>query len=263
MNRNQRARVMLALVGLLLASCSDDALAGIGAGPSDWISVSMPSTTVAPTTTLPAAFGVNDVTWFNDTLVEEVPDDPEQVLEVVRDRRSGDRFVQVSMAELGTVLPEVEIPATSVEPITHLTSQLVFESGSSDLNNDPVAAFGWWSAEPYTQSRSTAQIAVLTVALDSDSEDIGDSDLTCDRFPDREPCLTTGVGADTQWQFETATGITSLWYQEPYRYELFIRDSVEADLADRMRTSFIDIGSVLAEREANPPPSTTTTLPAG
>lgn len=253
--------LMIAAVGVVLGACSDDALAGIGEGPSDWISVSMATTTLPPSTTLPNSYPINNVEWFNDTLVDEVPGDSEQVMENVRDRRSGDRFVQVTIAELGAVLPDIEIPETSVEPMAFLTSQLVFESGSSDLNNDPVASLGWWSVEPYTQARSAAQMAVLNIALDTDSEDVGDTDfdLTCDRFPDREPCLSTGIGVDTQWHFETATGTTTLWYREPYRYELFIRDEVDADLAELMRASFTDIGTVLAEREANPPPSTSTT----
>lgn len=265
MNRISKLQVLLlALMGLFAAACSEDALSGIGAGPSDWISVSMATTTQAPTTTLPPTFSINNINWFNDTVADSVPGDPEEVLANVRDRRAGDRFVQVSMDELGSVLPGLQLPEINVEPITHVTSQLVFESGSSELNNDPLAALGWWSAEPYTQARSAAQVAVLTVSLDSAAEEEVESDFdrTCDRFPDREPCLTSGVGVDTRWEFETATGTTTLWYDGEYRYEFFIKDTVEVALAERMRSSFTDIDEVLVEREANPPAmSTTTTVP--
>ena len=46
-----------------------------------------------------------------------------------------------------------------------MTSQLVFDE-RGDLADDPVAAFGIWSSEPYTRSRSVAQMIIMSVSVD-------------------------------------------------------------------------------------------------
>jgi len=225
-----RATVLLAAVMMLLA-CGESPFASLGRRSSDWISEPTVITTTTVPVTVPTAIGSDILKWFNDTIVTTAPlDDPAAVEQEIFDRRAGDLYIQASRAEIVSLLPDVRFPATAPFLAEYVTSQVVFDN-DGQLSSDPVATFGIWSSEPYTRSRSVAQMAVLEVASDPETAaavQAPDADLSCARFADRstEVCESLSIEGMPAWTLTADNGTTLVWFEENYRYELFGRTFV-------------------------------------
>ncbi len=216
---------------LLVISCGPSPLGGVGERASDWVAEPTVVTTTTVPTTVPLIVSSAGLIWFNDELSSTEPGSASEVRASVFARREGDRFIQASRFEVAAVLPELEFPAVVPMGADYVTSQLVF-AGSGALANDPVAAFGLWTSEPYTRSRSVAQIAVLEVMVDPDAaQEVAEgTNVSCDRFSERttESCSVEST-PEPRWVLSSATGSTVIWYRGTLRYELFGRPSVSEE----------------------------------
>ncbi|MGH8944810.1 MAG: hypothetical protein ACRDVL_01515 [Acidimicrobiia bacterium] len=232
-----RFRVAPMAVGLVVAflipACGDAPLGSVGGRSSDWINEPTVATTTTVPVTIPAAISSVELAWFNDEIVNNSLQDPEATVAEVFSRREGDRFIQASRAEIAVALPGVGFPAKVPYGAKWVTSQLVIES-SGLVSHDPSAAFGFWSAEPYTRSRSVGQMGVLRVALDPESiAELAEATEppTCARFSDRntESCDLLDIAGRTIWKLTGSGAITLIWFDDTYRYELFGRSFVKEE----------------------------------
>ncbi len=242
---------MVALAtALTLTACSDAPFQGIGERSSGWINEpTLPSTTTI-VVTRPEVVGSEELQWLNDSIETENLDDRDALISEVVSRRKDDRFVQASRAEIAVALPGVEFPALVPYGAEWVSSQLVVED-TGLLSDDPSAAFGIWSTEPYTRSRTVAQMIVLTVALDPQtaaalSEGEG---VSCAGFSDvsTESCETVEIGSTIYWRLRSASGTTLVWFDDVYRYELFGRSFVPSEVLLRMATDMVPLSSLGAE----------------
>jgi hypothetical protein len=181
-------------------------------------------------TTVPIVINTLGLKWFNDGIGGELLDDAEALKNAIFDRRGGDLFVQASRAEIAALVPGLKFPSVTPYLSEYVTSQIVFDN-DGNLSADPVAAFGIWSSEPYTRSRSVAQMIVLRVSEDAaGAAEVADpaTEISCARFSDRttEVCAVTTIGVTPVWSLEASNGTTLIWYDEDYRYELFGRSFV-------------------------------------
>ena len=239
--RELRTRVgtaALVAAALVLAACSDAPLGSLGQRSSDWVGEPTVITTSTIPTTVPVVVDARVLTWFNDQLGGQFLDDPEALKTAVFARRGGDLFIQASRDEIVALLPEIKFPSSTPYLSEYVTSQLVFDE-RGDLASDPVAAFGIWSSEPYTRSRSVAQMIVISVSIDPETAAevaAAGADNSCERYADRsnEVCAVTTVSGRPVWSLEAANGTTMIWFDEQYRYELFGRSYVTADALQRM-----------------------------
>jgi hypothetical protein len=155
--------------------------------------------------------------------------------------------------EVAALLPEVKFPAAVPYLSEYVTSQLVFDN-NGELARDPVVAFGIWSSEPYTRSRSVAQMAVLRVAFDPEaSEEVlqPGADVSCARFADRstEVCEAFQIEGRPVWTLTASNGTTLVWFDGSYRYELFGRSFVPLAALQQMAIESLPIA------ELAPPPA--------
>lgn len=221
-------RPVLLLVALLVVatSCGDSPFLSLGERSSRWVTEPTVLTTTTVPTTIPVVRDAGDLIWYNDDLGEG-PVEPAEVVAAVFARREGDRFIQASRAEISKVLTGIKFPER-VPPLSeYVTSQLVIDN-NGEVSDDPSAAFGIWTAEPYTRSRSVAQMIVLRVYRDAETaaEILTEgADLSCTRFAGSETstCDVTEVGGATTWILESTAGITLIWFDDIYRYEMFGR----------------------------------------
>jgi hypothetical protein len=247
---------MLRLVGVLVISmvvavCGDSPLESVGQRSSGWINEPVVTTTTAVVVTAPVAVGVQTLSWSNDAIVTQNLFDPVLLVSEVFSRREGDRFIQASRAEISTMLPGVQFPARVPFGAEWVTSQLVINN-SGELSDDPSAAFGIWSAEPYTRSRSVAQIAILRVANDKETAtEIAQSgeEPSCARFADRttNSCEVFDIANRTVWSLTSNQGTTLVWFDETFRYEMFGRPFVPFEALIGMTAESVplaDLGTV-------------------
>lgn len=239
---NRRCRlvltVALAVLAVGAAACSDSALGDLGGRSSGWIG-EVATTALSTTTTLARPTRPSsEVSWVNDELsLSTSPEgDAADVLGQVFARTGGDsRFLQASRFEIAVVTPEVDFPAEVPAGVFYITSQLVIESRTLRLANDPTVAFGMWSVEPYTRSRSIGQLAVLNVSTDPVASEVANDPNTaptCTAFtqvPDRV-CGIESLAEGTVWRLESESGVIHLWYRGIYRYELNARADVDEEL---------------------------------
>lgn len=226
------------LLAVAVAGCGAAPLGQVGDGASRWIGEPTVTTTSIVTTTLPTVIDAALLQWFNDGIVSRNPDDPAALRTEIFGRRGGDLFVQSSRSEVVTLVPEVRFPTVAPYLAQYVTSQLVFDT-SGALSADPTVAFGIWSSEPYTRSRSIAQMVVLRVSTDpetaSELEEPG-ADVSCGRFAERatQACSTFPVGDRPGWRLQASNGNTIVWFEGVYRYELFGRTFVAVEILERM-----------------------------
>lgn len=238
-----------AVILCAVAACGQAPLSGLGGRSSDWIGEPTIVTTTTVGITVPIVVRAENLKWFNDTIVSDVPlDDPQAVAGAIFARRAGDFFIQASRAEIASVLPDVRFPATVPYLAEYVTSQLVFDNEGA-LAKDPVVTFGIWSSEPYTRSRSVAQMEVLRVAFDQETANAlqePDADVTCARFADRttEKCEASQVEGHPIWTLTAGNGTTVVWFDGPYRYELFGRTFVPSAVLQEMATDTISLGEL-------------------
>lgn len=254
LSRSSLTRPM-ALCSIVLAAglvaCGGSPLESIGQRSSDWINEPTVPTTVAVVTTAPTVVPVGRLQWANDDIENGSLDDPAGLLAEVFSRREGDRFIQASRFEIAAALPEITFPDRAPNGAEWVSSQLVFDNDGS-LADDPTAAFGIWSTEPYTRSRSVAQMIVLRVATDVDAANelaSGEGDPTCDRFADRTAaqCQVLTVDDRPTWLLTQAGGSTLVWYHGPHRYELFGRSFVPSGILRDMSAGMIPLSSIAGE----------------
>ena len=244
---------IVAFVFVLVAACGDAPLQSVGQKSSEWINEPTVSTTTAVVTTVPIVVTSKILKWFNDTIMTEHLDDPGALRQEIFQRRGGDLIIQSSKAEIEVLLPELEFPSVVPYLAEYVTSQVVF-GGSGQLSDDPVVGFGLWSSEPYTRSRSVAQMVVLWVSFDADTAaELAEpgADTSCARFSSgaTQSCELLQIGDTTVWSLRSDNGNTMVWLDGSYRYELFGRTFVPVSALERMIPSFTPIGELAASPE--------------
>jgi hypothetical protein len=236
-------------VAVALAACGEAPLQSIGDRSSDWVNEPTVPTTVAPPPTTPAVVDVEDLQWANRDIQNASLGDQSAMLAAVFARRQGDRFIQASPAEIAAALPEITFPGESPPGAQWVSSQLVFDNDGT-LASEPTAAFGIWSAEPYTRSRSVAQMMVLRVSDDpAGAEELASGEPpSCARFSERttEECEIVTVGARPTWLLTANSGATLIWFDGPYRYELFGRSFVPPASLREMSERMVPLASIAA-----------------
>jgi len=231
-----------------LTACGGSPLESIGQRSSEWINEPTIPTTVPVITTTPTVVSADRLQWANDEIETTSLGDRDALLAEVFARREGDRFVQASPDEIVVALPEVSFPDKAPHGAEWVSSQLVFDNDGS-LADDTSAAFGIWSAEPYTRSRSVAQMVVLRVATDVDAANelaSGEADLSCQRFDERTAaqCEVLTIDDRPTWLLTQASGATLVWYEGPYRYELFGRSFVPSAVLSDMSSGMVPLATI-------------------
>lgn len=236
---------------LVLVACGGSPLESIGLRSSEWINEPTVPTTVPVITTSPTIVDVGQLEWANDDIENENLDNPDALLAEVFSRREGDSFIQASRFEIAAALPGISFPAEAPSGAEWVSSQLVFDNDGS-LDNDPSAAFGIWSTEPYTRSRSVAQMVVVRVALDQQgAEEVAQagSGASCARFSarDTESCEITMIDDRPTWVLGSSGGSTLIWFDSPYRYEMFGRNFVSVSILQDMSTTTVTLEAIAGE----------------
>ena len=236
-------------MAVVVSACGGAPLDSIGRRSSDWINEPEVVTTTGVPTTVPDLVRSRGLTWSNDDIVNPFLDDLEVLVATVFARREGDRFIQASAAEIAAALPDVSFPAFVPYGAEWVSSQLVIEN-SGELSEEPSAAFGIWSAEPYTRSRSVAQMAVLQVALDRETSaelELPDAEVSCARFADRatEQCAIVTVGDRDLWRLTSNSGTTIVWFDSPYRYELYGRTFVSPLILEQVAAKSVPLSDLV------------------
>lgn len=242
----------LVLLGaIVLAACGQDPLSSIGLRSSEWINEPTVPTTVRVEVTTPTVIDSSNLLWATDEVVVEDPSNVEAVLAAVFARRQGDRFIQASRFEIAAALPDVAFPAQVPFGAEWVSSQLVMDNDGT-LADDPSAAFGIWSVEPYTRSRSVAQMIVIRVYNDlvgSTELSTGEVEPSCARFAERttDECEILVVGIRDTWRLTSSGDTTLIWFEGPYRYELFGRSFVPEDVLTDMSGSMVPLSGIDAQ----------------
>ena len=239
---------VVAFVFVLVVACGDAPLASVGQKSSEWINQPTIPTTTTVLVTVPVVVDSETVMWFNDSIVSESLEDPGALVQEIFRRRGGDLIIQSSKAEMETLLPDLKFPSVVPYLAQYVTSQIVFDT-SAQLSDDPVAGFGLWSSEPYTRSRSVAQMVVLWVSFDEEAAgELAESgeDASCARFSgsSAQSCEIRQIGDRTVWLLHADNGNTMVWIDGSFRYELFGRTFVPVSTLERMIPSFVPIGEL-------------------
>lgn len=233
--------LLIVVVGLALAACSDQPLADVGHVTNDWIGRAAEDRAVPATTgtTVPSYESAAEVQWANDPLDSGASNRDEALAAVWDRRRTGDQYVQASRAEIALALPGLQFPNLLPADIAYVSSQLIFD-GDGTLADGFVAAFGLWTAEPYSVSRTVGQQAVLWIALP------GPSASGCDRFQFREvgECATVSHDGKTAWRLISGGTETLVWLDGDYQYELFHRSGIDRETALRMSEAMIGLAMI-------------------
>jgi len=243
--------VVSSLIAVVLVACGESPLESIGLRSSEWINEPTVPTTIPVDTTVPRSVPAEALQWSNDVIVNESMGDLNAMLSEVFDRREGDRFIQSSPAEIAMALPDVAFPDRAPTGAEWVSSQLVFENDGT-LSNEPSAAFGIWSAEPYTRSRSVAQMIVMRVSNDLEAANelaTGAAEATCARFADRssDDCEIITIGTRETWLLGESGGSTLIWYEGPYRYEMFGRSYVPSRVLQEMSGAMVPLSTLTAD----------------
>lgn len=246
--------VAVAAAAVLVVACGDSPLGSVGDRSSGWINEPEVVTTTLPPVTVPKSMTSNFLFWSNDEIITENLGDAQALVSEIFARREGDRFIQASRAEIVTMLPNVRFPSEVPHGAEWVSSQLVVEN-SGLLGTDPSAAFGIWSAEPYTRSRSVAQMAILRVSIDPETAaDITGSETTgnptpepsCARFSEQTTvsCDMVDLNGRPVWNLSAAGGTTLIWFEGDYRYELFGRIFVSREAMETMAAGTMPLADV-------------------
>ncbi|MCI0425618.1 MAG: hypothetical protein L0Z47_07190 [Actinobacteria bacterium] len=231
-------RMLLVTLLFLVVACGETPLQSVGDRSSGWINEPEVTTTTLLRVDVPRSIPTAQLGWSNDDIgVVDYPDAAAAVAAVF-ERREGDRFIQASRHEIVIALPELVFPTTVPYGAEWVSSQLVIEN-SGLVAAEPSAAFGIWSAEPYSRSRTVAQMAVLRVATDPETAaevSAADADVSCARFAERstDECALLQLGGRNVWKLTASGGDTLIWFEGPYRYELFGRSFVPTDVLEGM-----------------------------
>jgi hypothetical protein len=256
--RNSRSgassRVVLAVSACFLvaalSACSENSLAGLGGRSSDWIGEV--ATTATTTTTIPPQLlrAVTELEWINDEFGGPPSDATSSDVLAQVFARAGDasRFLQASRQEIVAVVPSAEFLSQVHVDVGYVTSQLVIESRELTLADDPTVAFGLWTVEPYTRSRSVGQMGVLNLSRDPGGVDLaeqGEVDAVCTTLvPPETTCGVEDLGGMQVWRIEE-TSTSHVWYIDPFRYELAGFAGVDEELVHEMILSTAPLAELL------------------
>lgn len=218
---------MVALL-LAIAACGDSGpLDGIGDRSSEWVHEGVAATT---TTHVRVVFevaneglvGTRDLLWTNDNLGDVGVTGPSQVTQAVWARQIGSRFVQASRFEIAGALPTIRFPGLVSEDVRWITSQLVYDRATGELDGNTSVAFGLWSVEPYTVTEG--QLGVLRVGAAPGDAGAGRSDTVPILVPD---------------------GVNLGWTEGGLRYEIFCRASIPDAVCQAIIDSFVPLSTLL------------------
>jgi len=228
----------IVFLAVVVAACGESPLQIIGERSAEWINEPEVVTTTLPPVTTPRFVEIENLEWANDDIVNPNIGDRGALIATAFERREGDRFIQASREEIAAALPAVEFPAVAPFGAEWVSSQLVIENNGT-LSRDPTAAFGIWSAEPYTRSRSVAQMVIISVVIDPETAaEIAEAgeDVSCARFADRATnvCDTLNLDGRQVWKLVGTSGTTLIWFSDVYRYELFGRNFVPSEDLNEM-----------------------------
>lgn len=209
----RRLLIITTLAALAAAGCGD-ILEGVGDLSRDVIHGG--STTSTTTTTLPQPGGgmplvglSSDVTWVNDQYPVISGETSDMVVRRVWQRGDGvDPYIQAGRAEIAAALPGIEFPRLIPEKVSHISSQLVYDLQTGTLDVGTAAAFGLWTAEPYTVPRVEGQLVVLRVGLRS---------------------ALGGEASEGISTFQTNDGRELAWAAGDYVYQLFCRRGISEE----------------------------------
>lgn len=239
---------LLSTAVLALVACGPTPLESLGNRSSGWINEpTVPSTRPVNVTT-PTIVAAEVLLWANDQIQSTNLTDRDALLAEIFERREGDSFIQASRQEIAVALPDVTFPGIAPFGAEWVTSQLVFDNDGS-LADDPAAAFGIWSEEPYTRSRSVAQMLVFRVSNDEEAATAlatGAEEASCARFSDRESdeCEVITIGDRTTWLLTDSGGTTLIWFSTPYRYELYGRTFVPEQVLQEVSSEMIPLSTL-------------------
>ena len=225
----RRAAALVAL-GLVAAACGD-ALSGIGDLSERVVHGDKAATT---TTTSGGSVdlrlkGVTGVAWFNDGMdvltANLGREDTIAAVWVERENRGFEGgFIQATRREIANTLPGVEFPQLVPEQVTHVTSQLVYDTFTATLDASTTAAFGLWAGEPYTAPRTESQLAILRVGLKTFAGDPDDEILS----------------------FQVSEGRELAWAHGDYVYQLFCRRGISEQACHAMAESTVSLDLMLS-----------------
>ncbi len=154
-----------------------------------------------------------ELSWWNDKIPDPSRGEPSFVTQQVWARSDRqDTHIQASRAEISDALPGIRFPELVPGEVVWITSQLVFDVASGVLDLETSAAFGMWPVEPYSVSGGSSAVLRVGVANESQRE----------------------IYADPIPEF-VEDGMTILWVDGTYRYELFCRSSLSEELCWRMQ----------------------------
>lgn len=214
----KRILLLIALIGVAVAACGEaGVLDGVGTRAQSFVEGAATTTTVvavAAGTGDEGLVSAGDVLWFNDDITPQYKGAPAEVESAVWTRKLNSRFVQASRAEIAAAMPALRFPGLVPSDVRWVTSQLVYDRDAGLLDTETSAAFGLWSAEPYQTDAS--RLGVLRVGrapVDTPSER---SDIVPILVPD---------------------GISLVWTESGYRYELFCRSTISDELCTEVAFS--------------------------
>lgn len=244
-----RGRVCGWLLVVTLVACGEP-LSETGRFSSEWLEPPEATTTSATAREGPAPEERLQTSgraeWENDRFGRPGDDDPAAAATRVWARAGeNDTYVQASRYEIATALPRVAFPARIPAEIRHITSQLVFEAGSSRLNDRLLAAFGLWAVLPYSVSRSVGQWAALTVA-DARAVPLPSEELEpCEGYPAGEvSCRSGRVGDVAAWVVEGEGEVRLVWGEGGYRYELLCRPPLDLAVCAAMAVEMVPLEEI-------------------
>jgi hypothetical protein len=220
---------VVATITMLLAACGEAGpLDGLGDRSTEWAREAVDATTTTEARVVfqvanQGLVGSGDLLWTNDDLGDPTITEAPLVIRSVWDRQIGSRFVQASRAEIAGALPTIRFPNLVSEDVNWITSQLVFDSATGQLDSTTSAAFGLWTVEPYTVSEG--QLGVLRVGAAPGDVGTGRSDIVPILVPD---------------------GVNLGWTEGGLRYEMFCRASIPDAVCQAIIDSFVPLSTLLA-----------------
>lgn len=240
---------LLAVVAVAATACGAAPLESVGWRSSAWINEPKLPVTTTTEPSVATVISIRNLMWSNDSIVNNSLEDPQAMIAEVFARREGDRFIQASKEEIAVALPDVTFPSKAPASARWVSSQLVIEN-TGEVSESPAAAFGIWSAEPYTRSRSVAQMAVLRVFIDAiNAEEVAlpDTEISCARFADRttQQCAIVTIDDRHVWRLTAANGTTLVWFGAPYRYELYGRPYVPVSVLEDMASEVMPLADLV------------------
>lgn len=214
MNHRRLILILIVTLAAPAAAGCGDVLEGVGELSRDFVHGD--TTSSSTTTTLPQPGGgmaltglSGDITWVNDEFEVAPGESADRVIRRVWERSDGvSPYVQASRTEIAAALPGIEFPRLVPEKVTHISSQLVFDPQTGTIDVATAAAFGLWTAEPYTVPRIEGQLVVLRVGLRSALPDEG----------------TEGIST-----FQVSDGRELAWAAGSYVHQMFCRRGISEE----------------------------------